>query len=272
MNDPLVVNWLTNSNLCLRIECLYNQSLVCQIGRLSHETLFSAEPVEYLETEEVYMQLNQNEIMETEPADDIDDHWEHNSIKMLLNLYLQNVDKFRSPKVKKKNVWIDIANAVGKGPDCCDKKFRNLKQTYIRLLKKRNRNEVVVVKWPYFEVFEKIYNVNGEYQPEIQQRIQEASTESVTKALLSIAEPSTYEQDIQENGESSNGQSEESKRKLNRRRYADFRKITLEMRNRQKTVEEKLDRLINIVQESNSIQRERNRLFQQFLDNLHQNT
>lgn len=232
----------------------------------------SAEPVEYLETEEVYMQLNQNEIMETEPADDIDDHWEHNSIKMLLNLYLQNVDKFRSPKVKKKNVWIDIANAVGKGPDCCDKKFRNLKQTYIRLLKKRNRNEVVVVKWPYFEVFEKIYNVNGEYQPEIQQRIQEASTESVTKALLSIAEPSAYEQDIQENGESSNGQSEESKRKLNRRRYADFRKITLEMRNRQKTVEEKLDRLINIVQESNSIQRERNRLFQQFLDNLHQNT
>ncbi|KAF9413453.1 hypothetical protein HW555_008345 [Spodoptera exigua] len=199
----------------------------------------SAEPVEYLETEEVYMQLNQNEIMETEPADDIDDHWEHNSIKMLLNLYLQNVDKFRSPKVKKKNVWIDIANAVGKGPDCCDKKFRNLKQTYIRLLKKRNRNEVVVVKWPYFEVFEKIYNVNGEYQPEIQQRIQEASTESVTKALLSIAEPSTYEQDVQENGESSNGQSEESKRKLNRRRYADFRKITLEMRNRQRTVEEK---------------------------------
>ncbi|XP_075983271.1 uncharacterized protein LOC142981323 isoform X2 [Anticarsia gemmatalis] len=231
-----------------------------------------SEQVEYLETEEVYMQLNQGEIMETDQGDEAEDHWEHNSIKMLLNLYLQNIDKFRNPKVKKKNVWIDIANAVGKGPDCCDKKFRNLKQTYVRLLKKRNRNELVVVKWPYFEVFERIYNDNGEYQPEIQQRIQDGTTESVTKALLSIAEPTKFEPDVPENGESSNGQSEESKRKLTRRRYTDFRKITLEMRNRQKTVEEKLDRLINIVQESNSIQRERNRLFQQFLDSLGQNT
>lgn len=217
------------------------------------------------------MQLNHSQIVDTDATDESDDHWEHNSIKMLLDLYLQNIDKFRSPKVKKKNVWIDIGNAVGKGPDSCDKKFRNLKQTYIRLLKKRNRNEVLVVKWPYFEIFEQIYNVNGEYQPEIQQRIQDGPTDSVTKALLSITESSKYEQNVQENGESSNGQSEEFKRKLDRRRYMDFRKVTLEMRNRQKSVEEKLDRLINIVQESNSIQRERNRLFEQFLENLQQN-
>lgn len=217
------------------------------------------------------MQLNHSQIVDTDATDESDDHWEHNTIKMLLDLYLQNIDKFRSPKVKKKNVWIDIGNAVGKGPDSCDKKFRNLKQTYIRLLKKRNRNEVLVVKWPYFEIFEQIYNVNGEYQPEIQQRIQDGPTDSVTKALLSITESSKYEQNVQENGESSNGQSEEFKRKLDRRRYMDFRKVTLEMRNRQKSVEEKLDRLINIVQESNSIQRERNRLFEQFLENLQQN-
>lgn len=232
-----------------------------------------SEKVEYFEQEEVYMQINQADTMDTEPGEEAEDHWEHNSIKTLLNQYLLNVNKFRSPKVKKKNVWIDIANAVGKGPDCCDKKFRNLKQTYVRLLKKKNRNELVVIKWPYFEVFEKIYNENGEYQPDIQQRIHDGTTDSVTKALLSIDEPSSFV-DVPVNGESSssNGQSEESKRKLNRRRYTDFRKVTLEMRNRQKTVEEKLDRLINIVQESNSIQRERNRLFQQFLDSLNQNT
>lgn len=68
--------------------------------------------------------------------DENDDHWEHNSIQILLNVYLQNVEKFRNPKIRKKSVWIDISNAVGKSPDCCDKKFRNLKQTYIRLLKK----------------------------------------------------------------------------------------------------------------------------------------
>lgn len=233
--------------------------------------MFSAEQVEYPETEGVYMQLNQSEIMEPDQGEDVEDHWEHNSIKTLLSLYLQNVDKFRSPKVKKKNVWIDIANAVGKGPDCCDKKFRNLKQTYVRLLKKKNRNELVVVKWPYYDVFEQIYNENGDYQPEIQQRIQDGATESVTKALLSIAEPSNYELVLPENGETSNNQSEESKRKFTRRRYTDFRKISLEMRNRQRAVEEKLDRLINIVQESNNIQRERNRLFKQFLENLNQN-
>ncbi|XP_030037764.2 uncharacterized protein LOC115453220 isoform X2 [Manduca sexta] len=232
----------------------------------------SAPEVEYLETEEVYMQLNQSEVMDTDTAEEPDDHWEHNSIKTLLDLYLQNVDKFRSPKVKKKNVWIDIANGVGKGPDSCDKKFRNLKQTYVRLLKKRNRNELVVVKWPYFEIFEQIYNVNGEYKPEIQQRIQDGATESVTKTLLSISEATKLEPECPENGESSNGQSEESRRKLNRRRYMDFRKATLEMRNRQRIVEEKLDRLINIVQESNNIQRDRNRLFQQFLDSLQQDS
>lgn len=225
---------------------------------------------EYLETEEVYMQLNQPEVLETEANDDNDDHWEVPSIKLMLDLYLQNIERFRTPKIKKKSVWIDIATAVGKSPDSCDKKFRNLKQTYIRLLKKRNRNEITVVKWPYFDTFEQIYSINGEYQPEIAQKVQEATTD-VAKALLSMAEPVTYESKF-ENGESSTSHNEETKKRLTKRRFTDFKKVTTEMRNRQKVIEEKLDRLINVVEESNNIQRERNRLFQQFLDNFHQNT
>lgn len=217
------------------------------------------------------MQMNQSDVMETEPVE-LDDHWEHNSIRLMLDLYLQNLEKFRNPKVKKKNVWVEIANAVGKSPDSCDKKFRNLKQTYVRLLKKRNRNEVVVVKWPYFSVFEQIYNVKGEYQPEIQMKLQEEATENVAKALMSIGEPSKFDNEVPDSGETSTKQNEETRRKINRKRYTDFRKISLEMRNRQKTVEEKLDRLINIVQESNNIQRERNKLFEQFLDSLQQNS
>lgn len=229
--------------------------------------------VEYLETEEAFMNLNQNESIETDQdqEDDSEDHWEHNSIKQMLNLYLQNVEKFRSPKVRKRNLWIDIANAVSKGPDCCDKKFRNLKQTYLRLLKKRNRNELVDIKWPYFKTFEQIYNENGDYNPDIQHKLQDGTADAVTNVLLSMAENSNYKQDFAENGESSSCL-REPKRKLTKKRFTDLRKITLEMKNRQKTVEEKLDRLINIVQESNNIQRERNRLFQQFLDSLNQNT
>lgn len=227
--------------------------------------------VEYLETEEVYLQLNQSDVIDTELVEDNEDHWENSNIRLMLDLYLQNIERFRTPKIKKKNVWIDIGTAIGKGPDCCDKKFRNLKQTYIRLLKKRSRDDITPVKWPYFDIFEQIYSVNGEYQPEIAQKVQEGNTDTVAKALLSMAEPVTYEAKC-ENIESSPGHSEETKRKITRKRNIDFRKVTLEVRNRQRAMEAKLDRLINIVEESNNIQRERNRLFQQFLDGINRNT
>lgn len=205
-----------------------------------------------------------------ETSDDPDDHWDHESTAGMLALYLQNIEKFRNPKIRKKNVWVDIANAIGKGPDSCDKKFRNLKQTYIRLLRKKNRSGVTAFKWPYFDIFEEIYSVDGEYQPEIKQKITDGNSDRITKVLMGMDSSSKHEETF-ENGESSNGQNDEVKRRLLRKRNAEFRKVTLEMRDRQRVVEEKLDRLINIVEESNSIQRERNRLFQQFLDNLHQN-
>ncbi|XP_053613719.1 uncharacterized protein LOC128677118 [Plodia interpunctella] len=237
----------------------------------------SAQVIEYIKSneEEEYLQLNQMDIAETEVIDDGDEgleHWEQNNITLMLNLYIQNLDKFRTPKIKKKNIWVDIANAVGKSPDGCDKKFRNLKQTYIRLLKKKNKNQVSEVKWPYFELFEEIFNVNGELQPEIQQRIQDTSTENVAKVLLSMNNHASFEPEVQENGESSTRLSEEAKHKLSKKRYLEFRKVTLEMRDRQRIVEEKLDKLINIVEESNSIQRERNRLFQQFLEKMNAST
>lgn len=236
--------------------------------------LFSAHEIEYIEAndEGEYLQLNQMEIMEAEVHDEGDDHWEHNSSKLMLNLYLQNIEKFRNPKIRKKNVWIDIGNAVGKAAESCDKKFRNLKQTYIRLLKKKSRNGNAAVKWPYFEIFEEIYSNNGEYQPEIQQKIQETNTENVAKVLLSINNPTTLEAKLQENGESSTSPSEEARKRFNKKRYSEFRKVTMEMRDRQRVVEEKLDKLISIVEESNSIQRERNRLFEQFLEKLNNST
>ncbi|XP_059058231.1 uncharacterized protein LOC131851714 isoform X1 [Achroia grisella] len=226
----------------------------------------SAHEIEYIEADEEYVQQNQSDLVETEVQDEVEDHWEHNSIKLMLNLYLQNIDKFRNPKIKKKNVWVEISNAVAKGPDSCDKKFRNLKQTYIRLLKKKNKNELLKVRWPYFTIFEEIYNVDGEYQPDIQQKIQENTTDNVAKVLLSINTP-TF-QDVHENGEGSSSQNEEVRRKQNKRRFTEFRKVTLEMRERQRVVEEKLDKLISIVEESNGIQRERNRLFELFLEKL----
>nr|BBB06770.1 hypothetical protein [Pieris brassicae] len=212
------------------------------------------------------MQLNDSEVMET--PDDPDDHWDRESIVGMLTLYLQNIDRFRNPKIRKKNVWIEIGNAVGKAADSCDKKFRNLKQTYVRLLRKRNKNGMTAFKWPYFDLFEEIYNIDGEYQPEIQQKLRDGTSERIVKVLRNIGSTNKYE-DL-ENGEPS-VTNDEVKRKLLRKRNAEFRKVTLELRDRQRTVEQKLDRLINIVEESNSIQKERNRLFEEFLEKLNQN-
>lgn len=210
--------------------------------------------------------MNEAEIMDT--PDDADDHWDRESTASMLALYLEHVDKFRNPKIRKKNVWIDIGNAVGKGPDSCDKKFRNLKQTYIRLLKKKKNSGVTTFKWPFFDIFEEIYSVDGKYEAEIQDKIKVEASDRI-KTLLNMT--TTKLDDSQENGETSHRQTDEVRRRMLRKRNAEFRKVTLEMRDRQRVVEEKLDRLINTVEESNSIQRERNRLFQQFLDSLRPN-
>lgn len=234
----------------------------------SNINLFSVtENIEYIETDGDYI-LEQTDAMETENLDDNEEQWDAKGTTTLLNLYQENLEKFRNPKVRKKNLWIEIAAVIGKTPDSCDKKFRNLKQTYIRLLKKKNMGTATKIRWPYYDVFNEIYCINGEFQPEIQQKIQENAEESIVKkALMSIK---TAVIDEADNVKSSNGSIDEEK-KLRKKRLGELKKATLEMRDRQKIVEEKLDRLINVVEESNSIQRERNVLFEQFLEKLNQN-
>lgn len=227
--------------------------------------LFTAQEIEYIEADGEYLQLSDSQVN----VDDADDHWDQDHIKQMLTLYQQNLERFRNPKTKKKNVWQDIASEVGKGPDSCDKKFRNLKQTYIRLVKKKNTGGELAVKWPYFTLFDKIFNENGEYNQEIQQKIEESS-ESVAKALLTLNTPRLI-YDPQSVAETSTSRSDDSQKRINKKRYADFKKVAVEMKERQRTVEAKLDRLIHIVEQSNDIQNERNRLFQQFLDKLNQN-
>lgn len=59
--------------------------------------------------------------------------WNRNKTRLLIDKYLQIADKFRNPRYQKKELWKEISAAVGESPSDCDKKFRNLKQTYIRL-------------------------------------------------------------------------------------------------------------------------------------------
>ncbi|XP_053619713.1 uncharacterized protein LOC128680524 [Plodia interpunctella] len=86
--------------------------------------------------------------------------WDSNKIKQLIDTYCQIAYKFRSPNFRKKELWKEIGEIVGKKASDCDRKFRNLKQTYFRL-KMRADTGRPVTKWKYYKDFETLYNMKS---------------------------------------------------------------------------------------------------------------
>lgn len=70
--------------------------------------------------------------------------WTVKNTKLLLQLYNERKEKFRDPKIKKRKLWIEIANEMDRNgykdlnEDILDRKLRNLKKTY-RTIKDNNR-------------------------------------------------------------------------------------------------------------------------------------
>ncbi|XP_028157002.1 uncharacterized protein LOC114350409 [Ostrinia furnacalis] len=143
-------------------------------------------------------------------------------VDQLLKYYLENKDKFNDPLVKKRNVWKIIASRLGLAIEECDRKFRNLKQTYMRLREKKLATGKCN-NWPYYHLFEMIYD-----------------------------EPKSLGTGY--------SHSEEMEQKF-------ASEIKRELRNMQeKRDREKFETLVKAIEESNSIQRERNRILQALLD------
>lgn len=86
--------------------------------------------------------------------------WDKNKTRLLIDAYMQIAAKFKNPRYQKKELWKEISDTVGEDPTDCDKKFRNLKQTYIRL-KMREDSGRCITKWRYYKDFEAIYGVPG---------------------------------------------------------------------------------------------------------------
>ncbi|KAM3956517.1 LOW QUALITY PROTEIN: uncharacterized protein ACR2FA_009525 [Aphomia sociella] len=147
---------------------------------------------------------------------------EEDYVKQLLIFYIENKEKFRDPLLRKKNVWRTIGRRLGLTSEDCDRKFRNLKQTYVRLRDKKIETGKCN-KWPYYSYFEKIYD-----EPNITMRECSHNSEDCGMSL------------------------------------SDIKRAMREMQERQDR--DKFERLISIVQDSNNIQRERNRILQALLD------
>lgn len=78
--------------------------------------------------------------------------WTNESVTLLLSLYLREQQLDRPQKLKKKDVWRGICTELwSRGLLCswqeCDKKYRNLKQTFVRNLKQAGKKEC---RWIFF--------------------------------------------------------------------------------------------------------------------------
>lgn len=142
-------------------------------------------------------------------------------VRQLLTYYIDNKDKFRNPSIKNKGLWKMIATKLGLSCEECDKKFRNLKQTYLRLVEKK-RETGGGNNWPYFSYFEMIYDDDDEVLNKPDNTVDD----------LSLSEIKTMVQEVEE-------------RRENDRRF---------------------EKLIEVAEESNNIQRERNKILQALLD------
>lgn len=162
-------------------------------------------------------------IFENEPftLDDEGQHlgyrpMEHNYIKLLLTFYLENKQKFNNPLVKKRHLWKQIGPKLGLTPEECDKKFRNMKQTYIRLAEKK-RDTGKDNTWPYYLYFEQIYSDSEMFQ----------SRDCSHKCTIDSTA---------------------------------INEITNMVKDHESKGKDKFEKLVSAIEESNSIQRERNRI------------
>lgn len=175
-----------------------------------------------------------------------EDTWDRDKVELLLNGYLERLHKFKNSHYVKKVLWDEIGATLDKTGESCDKKFRNLKQTYIKLLKNTRKFGRTSVRWPHFDMFNKIFSNGLDIkEPEI----------CIIQSLDDIQDETA---------------AVTMKRQFNitnrKRKYQNIYKMTEEVREKQKIIEDKLDHMMSILEESNNIQKERNYLFQQYLE------
>lgn len=79
--------------------------------------------------------------------------------------YRKRKEKFRDPKIKKKDLWREISRVFRNynyivHEDAIDKKFRNLKQTFMRIKDNQNikkHSGTANIDWKYYQIFIEIF-------------------------------------------------------------------------------------------------------------------
>lgn len=95
--------------------------------------------------------------------------WSHKAILLLIKLYKLHVPHFKSPSVKKSDVWRMLSTkmeAMGHNysPEACDKKFRCLKYRYSKIMEDSDNNGRGK-KWQYFEAMRSLLESDASFRP-----------------------------------------------------------------------------------------------------------
>ncbi|KAF2894147.1 hypothetical protein ILUMI_12024 [Ignelater luminosus] len=194
-----------------------------------------------------------------------EDHWNDDDIRLLLQIYDDNKEKFRDSTIKKKDLWKQIALLIGKTDVSCDRKFRNLKGTYIKLLRRKHKTGAASIKWPYFNLMHDILkgdvNINPVGYLKRVTSITSVNSSYVDKDTSMLINTSTEETFRASAPDYEGGTPEIKRRKLDR-----YRQLAEEIKERQRRMEVKIDKLNEILMKSNEIQETRNKLLQRYLE------
>ncbi|KAK9688388.1 Myb/SANT-like DNA-binding domain [Popillia japonica] len=155
--------------------------------------------------EYVQRHFDEEHVLEVDNAEEDDDigndttdetgsKWSHTNIKLLLELYRENIQLFNSPKKTNKSVWLSVAKNINERGytftgDQCDLKFRNLKKTYKRIVDSNGKTGRDAINWPYFSVFNDIFGTDADVTP----TCLVSNTSGITYTVSNDAETSSAE-------------------------------------------------------------------------------
>ncbi|XP_064084765.1 uncharacterized protein LOC135200242 isoform X5 [Macrobrachium nipponense] len=94
--------------------------------------------------------------------------WSHRAILMLIKLYKTHTSAFKSPTVKKSDVWKTISTKMQSmghnyNAEACDKKFRCLKYRYSKIMEDSEIGRGK--KWQYFQAMRSVFEGDQSYEP-----------------------------------------------------------------------------------------------------------
>lgn len=164
---------------------------------------------------------------------------------LLLKLYLAYLKEFRNPHSKKKDVWKKVGTEMGAGAIACDRKFRNLKQRYVNLMKRGNKKQIA--QWPHYQLMVEIFKGDPNFVKTYQQKYGSSNMYS-KKYFIAQNEVKMVKKELEDEPA--------------------FEKIALNLSKNQAEISSKLDELIDRIKQSNVIQQKRNELFEKYIQTL----